>query len=160
MQVYFSCFENAKVMREMKLKDWIHRLTTNRTLFGINLAERIFFKQSVTLCFSELWNIHGRFVGITAYRWSISAPRRPGKYMYEIISFRYRSYKRIPSFTWKYLIETTCIIKKADGGPYVADFTVFFPKVWISCWARLKVNQKIVLIHKEAKMACPSCCFL
>ena len=48
--------------------------------------------------------------------------------MYEIVSFRYRPYERIPSFTWKYLIETTCIIKKADGGPYVADFTVFFQK--------------------------------
>ena len=55
-------------------------------------------------------------------------PPQQGKYMYEIVSFRYRPYERIPSFTWKYLIETTCIIKQTDGGPYVADFTVF-PKV-------------------------------
>ena len=79
--------------------------------------------------------------------------------MYEIVSFRYRPYERIPSFTWKYLIETTCIIKQTDGGPYVADFTVF-SKSLSQLPSKIKVNQKIVLICKEAKMACPSCYFI
>ena len=79
--------------------------------------------------------------------------------MYEIVSFQYRPYERIPSFTWKYLIETTCIVKQTDGGPYVADFTVF-SKSLSQLPSKIKVNQKIVLICKEAKMACPSCYFL
>ena len=45
-------------------------------------------------------------------------------------TFRFRPYKRIPSFTWKYFIETTCVVKQTDGGPDVADLAVFFfPKV-------------------------------
>ena len=46
--------------------------------------------------------------------------------MYEIIYFRCRPYIRIPSFTWKYLTETTCVVKQTDGGPDVADLAVFF----------------------------------
>ena len=41
-------------------------------------------------------------------------------------TFRFRPYKRIPSFTWKYFIETTCVVKQTDGGPDVADLAVFF----------------------------------
>ena len=49
-------------------------------------------------------------------------------YIYEKIYFRFRPYKRIPSFTWKYFIETTCVVKQTDGGPDVADLAVFFSK--------------------------------